>query len=201
MRADEYLRLQAACVAMARQSQALDVRVRWAKLADAAFVAADAAPERKIIYRTERHAWAPRALRHDVTSPRVLVGEGRVSFREVTRACGLAHSSSGQEVSGWAGCPAEGLRPRKPSAATNPFHTLCDFGGLGGRQCLIRGELVSHLLAFCVSRRWFTRRKPLACAASQAQPGGKCCADKLLHRVRRGSGDESIDEKEYDDDG
>ena len=42
MRADEYLRLQAACDAMARQSQNLDVRVRWDKLADAASVAADA---------------------------------------------------------------------------------------------------------------------------------------------------------------
>lgn len=42
MGADEYVRLQAACVAMARQSQALDVRIRWAKLADAAFEAAQA---------------------------------------------------------------------------------------------------------------------------------------------------------------
>ena len=42
MRADEYLRVQAACDAMARQSQNLDVRVRWDKLADAASVAADA---------------------------------------------------------------------------------------------------------------------------------------------------------------
>ena len=42
MRADEYLRLQAVCVAMARQSQTLDVRIRWAKLADAAFEAAHA---------------------------------------------------------------------------------------------------------------------------------------------------------------
>jgi hypothetical protein len=42
MRADEYLRLQAARDAMARQSQNLDVRVRWDKLADAASVAADA---------------------------------------------------------------------------------------------------------------------------------------------------------------
>ena len=42
MRADEYLHLQAACVAMARQSQTLEVKVRWAKLADAASVAADA---------------------------------------------------------------------------------------------------------------------------------------------------------------
>ena len=40
MRADEYLRLQVACDAMARQSQNLDVRVRWDKLADAASVAA-----------------------------------------------------------------------------------------------------------------------------------------------------------------
>ena len=32
-----------ACVAMARQSQTLDVRVRWAKLADAASVAAEGA--------------------------------------------------------------------------------------------------------------------------------------------------------------
>ena len=43
MRADEYLRLQAACAAMATQSQTLDVRVRWVKLADAASLAADAA--------------------------------------------------------------------------------------------------------------------------------------------------------------
>jgi hypothetical protein len=42
MRADEYIRLQAACVAIATQSQTLDVRVRWAKLADAASVAAHA---------------------------------------------------------------------------------------------------------------------------------------------------------------
>jgi hypothetical protein len=42
MRADEYVRLQAACVAMARQSQTLEVRVRWVKLADAAFVTAHA---------------------------------------------------------------------------------------------------------------------------------------------------------------
>ena len=42
MGADEYIRLQAACVAMARQSQTLEVRVRWVKLADAAFVAAHA---------------------------------------------------------------------------------------------------------------------------------------------------------------
>jgi hypothetical protein len=42
MRADEYLRLRAACVAMARQSQGLDVQARWAKLADAVFVAAHA---------------------------------------------------------------------------------------------------------------------------------------------------------------
>jgi hypothetical protein len=42
MRADEYLRLHTACVAMARQSQALDVQIRWAKLADAASVAANA---------------------------------------------------------------------------------------------------------------------------------------------------------------
>jgi hypothetical protein len=43
MRADEYIRLQAACVAMARQCQGLDEQARWAKLADAAFVAAHAA--------------------------------------------------------------------------------------------------------------------------------------------------------------
>ena len=44
MRTDEYLRLQMACVAMARQSQLADVQARWAKLAaDAAFVADDAA--------------------------------------------------------------------------------------------------------------------------------------------------------------
>ena len=60
MRADEYIRLQAACVAMARQCQGLDEQARWAKLADAAFVAAHAGlamarnrgagrePERKI---------------------------------------------------------------------------------------------------------------------------------------------------------
>src|ERR1700730_17302709 len=42
MRADEFIRLQAAGVAMADQSQTLDVRVRWAKLADAASVAAHA---------------------------------------------------------------------------------------------------------------------------------------------------------------
>jgi hypothetical protein len=42
MGADEYVRLQAACVAMARQSRTLEVRVRWVKLADAAFVAAHA---------------------------------------------------------------------------------------------------------------------------------------------------------------
>ena len=42
MRADEYLRLQAACVAMARQCQGLDEQARLAKLADAAFVAAHA---------------------------------------------------------------------------------------------------------------------------------------------------------------
>jgi hypothetical protein len=47
MRADEYLRLRAACVAMARQSQLPDVQARWAKLAD------DAALELKAIYRTE----------------------------------------------------------------------------------------------------------------------------------------------------
>jgi hypothetical protein len=57
MRADEYLRLQVACVAMARQSQLPDVQARWAKLAEAAsFVAADAALEQKIIYRTDRQA-------------------------------------------------------------------------------------------------------------------------------------------------
>ena len=55
MRADEYLRLQAACAAMATQSQTLDVRVRWVKLADAASVAANTASvvarevERKIL--------------------------------------------------------------------------------------------------------------------------------------------------------
>ena len=43
MRADEYLRLRVACLAMAGQSQTLDVRVRWAKSADAASVAADGA--------------------------------------------------------------------------------------------------------------------------------------------------------------
>jgi hypothetical protein len=42
MRADEYLRLHEACIAMARQSQTLDVQIRWAKLADAASVAAHA---------------------------------------------------------------------------------------------------------------------------------------------------------------
>ena len=93
------------------------------------------------------------------------------------------------------------LRPREPAAATNPFHIFCDLGGLGGRQCLIRGEFVPHLLAFCVNRRWFTRRKALTCAASQAQPGDKCCAEKLLHSARLLSGNESIDEKKYDDDG
>jgi hypothetical protein len=41
VRADEYLRLQAACVAMATQSQTRDVRIRWAKLADAASVTSD----------------------------------------------------------------------------------------------------------------------------------------------------------------
>jgi hypothetical protein len=57
MRADEYLRLQVACVTMARQSQLPDVQARWAKLADAAaFVAADAALEQNIIYRTDRQA-------------------------------------------------------------------------------------------------------------------------------------------------
>jgi hypothetical protein len=57
MRADEYLRLHAACVAMARQSQLPDVQARWAKLADdAAFVADDAALELKAIYRTDRQA-------------------------------------------------------------------------------------------------------------------------------------------------
>jgi hypothetical protein len=57
MRTDEYLRLQVACVAMARQSQLPDVQARWAKLADAAaFVAADATLEQKIIYRTDRQA-------------------------------------------------------------------------------------------------------------------------------------------------
>ena len=57
MRADEYLRLQMACVAMARQSQLPDVQARWAKLADAAaFVADAAALELKIIYRTDRQA-------------------------------------------------------------------------------------------------------------------------------------------------
>ena len=43
MRADEYLRLRVACLAMAGQSQTLDVRVRWVKLADAASVAANTA--------------------------------------------------------------------------------------------------------------------------------------------------------------
>jgi hypothetical protein len=33
MGADEYVRLQAACVAMARQSRTLEVRLRWVKLA------------------------------------------------------------------------------------------------------------------------------------------------------------------------
>ena len=57
MHADEYLRLQMACVAMAKQSQLPDVQARWAKLADdAAFVADDAALELKIIYRTDRQA-------------------------------------------------------------------------------------------------------------------------------------------------
>ena len=57
MRADEYLRLQMACVAMAKQSQLPDVQARWAKLADAAaFVADAAALELKIIYRTDRQA-------------------------------------------------------------------------------------------------------------------------------------------------
>ena len=56
MRADEYLRLQAACVAMARQSQVPDVQARWAKLADVVSVSADAVLERKVIYRTDRQA-------------------------------------------------------------------------------------------------------------------------------------------------
>jgi hypothetical protein len=43
MRSDEYCRLRVACLAMARQSQLPDVQARWAKLADAAFVSADAA--------------------------------------------------------------------------------------------------------------------------------------------------------------
>ena len=67
MRADEYIRLQAACVAMATQSQTLDVRVRWDKLADAASVAANAGLiiagsrsadrelERKIAVATQAH--------------------------------------------------------------------------------------------------------------------------------------------------
>jgi hypothetical protein len=64
MRADEYLRLQVACVAMARQSQLPDVQARWAKLAAAAaFVAADAELERKIIYRTDREATRARLCR------------------------------------------------------------------------------------------------------------------------------------------
>jgi hypothetical protein len=41
MRTDEYLRLQMACVAMARQSRTLDAQIRWAKLADAASIAAN----------------------------------------------------------------------------------------------------------------------------------------------------------------
>jgi hypothetical protein len=64
MHADEYVRLQMACVAMARQSQLPDVQARWAKLAaDAAFVAADAALERKIIYQTDRQAVAGQIAR------------------------------------------------------------------------------------------------------------------------------------------
>ena len=82
MRADEYLRLQAACVAMATQSQTLDVRVRWVKLADAASVAADAALvvarelERKIPVATRARfpnrtsesgwAWRPRQTKSPV---------------------------------------------------------------------------------------------------------------------------------------
>ena len=53
MRLDEYRRLQVPCVAMARQSQLPDVQARWAKLADVVSVAADAALERKVIYRTD----------------------------------------------------------------------------------------------------------------------------------------------------
>jgi hypothetical protein len=43
MRADEYLRLRVACIAMVEQSHGLDVQARWAKLADAASVAAEGA--------------------------------------------------------------------------------------------------------------------------------------------------------------
>jgi hypothetical protein len=42
MRIDEYLRLHEACVALAAQSQTLDVQIRWAKLANAVSIAANA---------------------------------------------------------------------------------------------------------------------------------------------------------------
>jgi len=61
MRSDEYLRLRAACLAMARQSKLADVRERWLMMAASSFVsAAEDAPgtqKGSFCRRSDKQSW------------------------------------------------------------------------------------------------------------------------------------------------